>query len=132
MGTIYSIPNIPFFYLVYRAWSHWRALSGSKHIQFLLEHDLVNAKPSPMLDVLYSAGIMRAKRDNTLTSVPIESDKGESKPRETMVLHRWNSKVIAQALEVPELEVELDRAIWQVEGSLREREESNEENKKET
>jgi hypothetical protein len=117
---------------VYRAWSHWRALSGSKRIQFLLEHHLVNTKPSPVLDVLYSAGIMRAKRDNTLISAPLEGEDGESKLRETMVLQGWNSKVIAQALEVPELEVELERAIWQVENSLGERERSNEEKRRKT
>jgi hypothetical protein len=73
-----------------------------------------------MLDVLYSAGIMTAARDNAILSAPLEDTReGESKPRETMILQRWNSKVIAQALEVPELEVELDRAIWQVESSLK-------------
>jgi hypothetical protein len=127
-GTIYRIPNIPFFYLVYRAWSHWRAFSGSKHVQFLLERNLVNIKPSPMLDVLYSAGIMKAARDNPFVSDPSSGPRENESNPERMVLQRWNSRVIAQALDVPELELELERAIWQVENSLKEREQPTGEN----
>src|ERR1700722_11184421 len=95
------IPNIPFFYLVYRAWSHWRALSGSKHIQFLIERKLIKTKPSPILDTLYSAGIMRAVRDKTVirqssagTSQSQNTAASDGKPNEVMLLDRWNSKLI--------------------------------------
>lgn len=36
-----------------------------------------------------------------------------------MVLHKSNGKRIAEALEIPELEAELDRAVWQVEKALK-------------
>jgi hypothetical protein len=121
-----SVPNLPFFYLVFRAWSHWRALSGSKHIQFLIERKLVKTQPSPLLDTLYSAGIMRAVRDNTVirntSAGKVQTGEAASKEsiaKEALVLDRWNSKLIAKALEMPELEVELDRAIWQVETALK-------------
>jgi hypothetical protein len=39
-------------------------------------------------------------------------------PTEQMVLQKSNCKPIATALGVPELEIELDRAIWQVEKVL--------------
>lgn len=38
---------------------------------------------------------------------------------ETMVLHKSDGKRIAEALEIPELDVELDRAVWQVEKALK-------------
>jgi Mlc titration factor MtfA (ptsG expression regulator) len=46
-----------------------------------------------------------------------------------MVLHKSNCKPIATALGVPELEVELDRAIWQVEKVLHAEQELLEEKK---
>jgi len=106
------IPNLPFFYLVFRAWSHWRALSGSKHIEFLLDKKLITAQPSPILDELYSTG----KRPFNTTSN--SQQMSEPKGRETMVLHKSDGKRIAEALGVPELYVELDRAVWQVEKAL--------------
>jgi hypothetical protein len=44
-----------------------------------------------------------------------------------MVLTKESSKLIAGALEVPELEMELDRAIWQVENKLNGEQELKEE-----
>lgn len=35
-----------------------------------------------------------------------------------MVLHKSDGKRIAQALNIPELDIELDRAVWQVEKAL--------------
>lgn len=81
-----------------------------------------------MLDVLYSAGIMKAARDNPFVSDPSSGPRENESNPERMVLQRWNSRVIAQALDVPELELELERAIWQVENSLKEREQPTGEN----
>jgi len=126
VALIPVIPNIPFFYLVFRAWSHWRALSGSKHIEFLLDRKLVTPKPSPILDTLYSAGVMQAVRDNMLirTKGPTikyssSINEGSGSGEEVVLLQPWNARLMAKALEVPELEVELERAIWQVEKSLK-------------
>ena len=46
-----------------------------------------------------------------------------------MVLQKSRGKAIAKALEVPALELEIDRAIWQVEKALKAREELREEKK---
>lgn len=120
------IPNIPFFYLVYRAWSHWRALAGGKHIQFLLKNQLLVHKPSPILDEVY------AKQDPPLPSTP-DSTATPGEPKntnpnlpndaqpdgETMLLSQANGKKMTQALDLPQLEVELERAIWQVENAIK-------------
>ncbi|MCJ1404290.1 hypothetical protein MMC11_007515 [Xylographa trunciseda] len=52
-GLIPILPNIPFFYLVWRAWSHWRAFSGSKHIEYLLQQGLIKSAPLGPLSRLY-------------------------------------------------------------------------------
>lgn len=71
------IPNLPFFYLVYRAWSHWRALSGSKHIQHLLNKNLISPTPSPILDELYAAGIAKAISGASTTTTTKDTDTVE-------------------------------------------------------
>ncbi|KAI1640267.1 mitochondrial K+-H+ exchange-related-domain-containing protein [Biscogniauxia mediterranea] len=117
------IPNLPFFYLVYRAWSHWRALAGGKHIQFLVSNDLLAISPSKVLDTIYP-------RLMSSTPVPTEpttntgskqSPSAASKPsqEEKMLLTQENRRQLVTALEIPELEVELERAIWQVEAAIR-------------
>ena len=46
---------------------------------------------------------------------------------EGMLLRKSDGKRIAEALKVPELEMELDRAVWQVEKALRAEKEFKEE-----
>ena len=38
---------------------------------------------------------------------------------ETMLLSQANGKIMTQALDLPQLEVELERAIWQVETAIK-------------
>ena len=99
------IPNLPFFYLVFRAWSHYAALSGSKHLEFLVNQKLVTPQPSKILDELYARG--KKPFDN--------SNPGE----ERMFLHASDHKRFAEMLELPELSIELTRAVWQVEKVLK-------------
>jgi hypothetical protein len=129
---LFSIPNLPFFYLVYRAWSHWRALSGGKHIQFLLSNNLLALTPSPVVDEVY------AEQKDPLPSTPepttdaahevVNNPASSSSPNgaqnldgETMLLSQANGKKMTQALDLPQLEVELERAIWQVEAAIKQR-----------
>ena len=117
------IPNLPFFYLVFRAWSHWRALSGSKHVEYLLDKNLITTCPSRILDDLYTTGEQFSDR------TPVkETDTSKAfRTEERMLLHKSNGKQIAEALKMPELEVELDRAVWQVEKALKAEKELKEE-----
>ncbi|TQS36119.1 hypothetical protein Golomagni_03439 [Golovinomyces magnicellulatus] len=110
------IPNLPFFYLVFRAWSHWKALTGSRHLEYLLDNNLITPKPLSILDDLYcyekypidkNLPIAKNRASNTFLS------------RETMLLCESKSKIIAEALNVPELESELGRAVRQVKKELK-------------
>jgi hypothetical protein len=65
--------------------------------------------------------------DSVITPQSSEGQESDNKPGEVMLLSRWNSKLIAKALDLPELEVELDRAIWQVENVLKSQQELKEE-----
>lgn len=120
------IPNIPFFYLVYRAWSHWRALAGGKHIQFLLQNKLLIHTPSPKLDEVYSEQEPPLPSTPETTTMPGEpKNKNPTLPKnaqpeggETMLLSQANGKIMTQALDLPQLEIELERAIWQVETAI--------------
>ncbi|KAL0944242.1 uncharacterized protein CTRU02_202129 [Colletotrichum truncatum] len=112
------IPNLPFFYLVYRAWSHWRALEGGKHLRFLLDNKLLALSPSKLLNDIYTPLI-----PDNMVPTPSKPATGEAEPLkgksdvvkdEEILLSQANGQRIAKALEVPELGVEIERAIWQV------------------
>ncbi|KAK4142348.1 mitochondrial K+-H+ exchange-related-domain-containing protein [Dichotomopilus funicola] len=118
------IPNLPFFYLVYRAWSHWRALNGGKHVQFLVKNNLLTLTPSPLLDEVYATQkepLPSTPQPTTNPSVKAVSNPGHAAPNaeehpdgETMLLSQAKGKKMTQALDLAQLEVELERAIWQV------------------
>lgn len=106
VGILPVIPNLPFFYLVYRAWSHWRAILGGKHVKWLIDKQLLQTAPSSALDKLYggSSHLYDAKT-------------------ETMLLRQDQVKQFTETLGIPALTVELERAIWQVETDIRKKEE---------
>ncbi|BFZ57324.1 hypothetical protein PYCC9005_004376 [Savitreella phatthalungensis] len=61
------VPNIPFFYLAFRAWSHMRAMQGAQHLQLLLKENRLDFAASEKLDEIYdSAGSADAGRVNKL------------------------------------------------------------------
>lgn len=135
------IPNLPFFYLVYRAWSHWRALAGGKHIQFLIQNKLLTLSPSPILDEVY-AGVQPPllstpqpttgpEEEGLPKNVSPNKAKHTDPPGEVMLLNQANGKKAAQLLDLPQLEVELERAIWQVETAMKNQEEGPKEQEKE-
>ncbi|CAK7269290.1 hypothetical protein SEPCBS119000_003493 [Sporothrix epigloea] len=117
-GLVPVIPNIPFFYLAYRAWSHWRALSGGKHIQHLLErkNGLVFL-PSPVLDAIYAKE--KGSRGSQAGSQFRDGDQAQLDNLERLLLSNPDgSKAVADAFDSPALELELERAVWQVETAL--------------
>jgi hypothetical protein len=102
---------------VFRAYSHWKALSGSKHVEYLLENNLIKAAPSQILNDLYANGKLNFTR---IAEKPVDDLRSEeSDGKEQMLLHKSDGKVISDALDIAELNVELDRAVWQVENALK-------------
>jgi hypothetical protein len=108
------------------------ALSGSKHLEFLLDNNLTKSSPSLTLDELYSAGIshkseqwQRTHTDLAAERCPEHNGDGDGGTRsfrqqkEVVLLQQWNIRLIAKALDVPELHPELERALRQVDKSLK-------------
>ena len=89
-------------------------MSGSKHIEFLLDKKLITPRPSKILDELYTSGKRPFDTGSVTRTISHDSTTGT----DTMVLHKSDGKRIAQALEMPQLDIELDRAVWQVEKAL--------------
>ncbi|KAI9894116.1 MAG: hypothetical protein M1814_004887 [Vezdaea aestivalis] len=104
------VPNLPFFYVAFRAWSHWRAYSGSKHLAFLLDNNLIKNAPTSQLDKIYPVDSLNPGFDN------------DNPASESVVLEYEEAKEVAEILEVPELAPELERAINQVTEALEKQE----------
>ncbi|WRT68571.1 uncharacterized protein IL334_005549 [Kwoniella shivajii] len=49
------IPNFPFFYVLWRAWSHYKAWRGALYLETLLKHGLIVEKESEELTKVYSS-----------------------------------------------------------------------------
>ncbi|KAL8993345.1 MAG: hypothetical protein Q9169_006414 [Polycauliona sp. 2 TL-2023] len=136
-AVIPIVPNIPFFYLVFRAWSHWRARSGSRHVDFLLDNQLLNFTESPRLQRVYELAGLDIKMkecDSLLEKIAKHKsaiEKGDKttpwatiKPdtrtdAEEMLLSQSDGKTISELVDVPELEEHIQRAVKQVEKALK-------------
>ena len=92
-------------------------MSGSKHVEYLIQNNLIKATPSQILNDLYANGKLNFSR---ISEKPTEDLRSQEKDgKEQMLLHKSDGKVISNALEIAELDVELDRAVWQVENALK-------------
>ncbi|KAI0189329.1 mitochondrial K+-H+ exchange-related-domain-containing protein [Xylaria flabelliformis] len=130
------IPNLPFFYLAYRAWSHYRALAGGKHLQWLLSKKFYTLSPWESLDTVYPRQLPSSspsKRESTQSSSNSSSSSNESlQAPEKLLLTQESGRKLAQTLNIPELEVELERAIWQVETAIQRQSEVSETEQKQS
>jgi hypothetical protein len=119
------VPNIPGFYVLFRAWSHWRALSGAKHLDFLASNLLLD----PVPDISLSKAYYGAERRLNRLAVPVpsssppstattkEAGEATSEP-DFLLLDETASREIADMFGVPELQVEIERAVEQVSKQL--------------
>ncbi|KAF2207608.1 hypothetical protein CERZMDRAFT_115109 [Cercospora zeae-maydis SCOH1-5] len=125
------VPNLPFFYLVWRAWSHYKALYGGKLLQHLATHNHIKIAPSPRMDQLYAAGLISPSREATRGAphpTPEEikkiADVVEAQTangtEDAMLLQKWNGKLLAEGFKLPEMEIEIERAVEQVEQGIKE------------
>ncbi|KAF7113697.1 hypothetical protein CNMCM5793_003053 [Aspergillus hiratsukae] len=119
IALIPVVPNIPFFYLAYRGWSHWRALNGSRHLEYLVEKDLLNPVSFPGLEQLYAKRVARVLGTNDsekpASSMVEEVERSEDK----LLLDMADARKLASILDAPELALEAERAIFQVGESLK-------------
>jgi hypothetical protein len=133
-----SVPNLPFFYLCFRAYSHYRAWYGGKMLEHLMRNKLVKETSSPQLDAMYATGLLhptrqasreaeRPSEEDTERVSRVVAEQSQGDAEEVMVLQKWNGKLLAEAFELPEMEVEIERAVEQVEKSIGEEKKMREE-----
>ena len=108
------VPNLPLGYMLFRTWSHYRALNGGKYLEALLSRNLVAPTPSKEMDEIYAAGLPSNASQPASEKTPFQSNENS----ETMLLKRWNGKLIAETFQLPELEIEISRAVDQVEAMV--------------
>ncbi|KAK9453197.1 mitochondrial K+-H+ exchange-related-domain-containing protein [Dipodascopsis uninucleata] len=89
------IPNIPGFYFLYRIWSHWKAMEGAELLLRLVKEDRLVLEPNHTLETFYEH-----------SSAPPEDD--------FIILHEDKIHSLVLALDAPELESELRRAVTQI------------------
>lgn len=80
-----------------------------------MDKKLITTQPSKILDEIYASG------EGPFVPTPAleqGSTKTSSSEDERMLIHKSTGKKIAEVLKVPELELELERAVWQVERAI--------------
>jgi hypothetical protein len=100
--------------MLFRTWSHYRALNGGKYLEALLSRNLVAPTPSKEMDDMYAAGLPTNSSRTASANPPLQ----QNEIGETMLLKRWNGKLIAETFQLPELEIEISRAVDQVEAMV--------------
>ena len=94
------------------------------------------------MDAMYAAGLLHPTREESRkASTPTDEETDEVIKRvedqsntgheEAMLLQGWNGKLIAEAFDLPEMEVEIERAVEQVERSIQANKEALTNKKKE-
>jgi len=123
------LPNFPAFYLIYRAWSHYKALFGAKYLDFMVENHLMEPSPSSLLDKIYVASLMSSKTKPNLVPEQITKEQidtivsgvksfSASQSKDTMLLNAASGAILSSEFEVKEMAVEVERAVEQVNKSL--------------
>lgn len=94
-------------------------MNGSRHLEYLVKNDLLNPISFPGLEQLYAKRVSRTL-DNIEAEKPAASMVEDVEKSDDRVLLRMkDAKKLASILEAPELALEAERAIIQVEEQLR-------------
>ncbi|KAK9365856.1 mitochondrial K+-H+ exchange-related-domain-containing protein [Lipomyces kononenkoae] len=120
------IPNLPGFYLLYRAWSHWKAWEGAKLLKRIVDENKFVMEPSHAIEGVYHG------------EAPVVVDRPDNPTGEKMLLQDSQVAALSNAMDAEEVEAELHRALAQVRGHIKkelerkqkEEEEEEEEEKK--
>ncbi|SNX81711.1 uncharacterized protein MEPE_00416 [Melanopsichium pennsylvanicum] len=112
------VPNLPFFYLVYRAWSHWKAYKSSQYLSTLIAQDRVHPTESKELDAIFAQttppatpAISESPAEKATEPAPVED--------EHMLLLQQHIATLMDKMDFPEwVKADLRRARLQVEKAV--------------
>lgn len=104
------------------------ALNGSRHLEFLVKKDLLNPVQFPGLEQLYAKRLSQIlDHPDPEKPTPKTADDVEMSD-ERLLLRMSDAKKLASILDAPELALEAERAIVQIEESLKSKAQSAQEN----
>ncbi|KAI0755382.1 mitochondrial K+-H+ exchange-related-domain-containing protein [Daedaleopsis nitida] len=117
------IPNFPFFFCVWRSWSHYRAYKASQYLEGFLRRGAIVPEASAALDAIYAkyAPPLLAKPERSsdpafTTSHPSNTDPPNSTSGAWLLLTKDAVPELVKALELPEestFAVDMYRALEQ-------------------
>lgn len=89
-----------------------------------MNKDLVKISPSKLLHTAYTEAVMDMKMREFKVGVgdvgsSARQDRNPRQVEEKLLLSQSSGQLIAEYLEIPELAAEIQRAVWQVERSLK-------------
>ena len=107
-----------------------------------MSKDLVKITASAQMDEMYTAGLLHPNRKASRAApYPTEAETEQVSrvveaqthggKEDVMVLQRWNGKLIAERFHLPEMEVEIERAVEQVERAIEKEKSELDDEKKE-
>lgn len=94
-------------------------MNGSKHLEFLLEKGLLNPTSHPGLEELYAKRVSYALESTGVDKPISEMVEEVEKSDDRLLLRMKDAKKLASILEAPDLALEAERAIIQVEEELK-------------
>jgi hypothetical protein len=117
-------------------------LYGGQLLEHLAKKDLVNITASQEMDEMYTAGLLHPNRKTSRAAPYPTNAETEQVSRvieaqthggkeDVMVLQRWNGKLIGERFRLPEMEIEIERAVEQVEKAIEKEKGELDEEKKE-
>lgn len=94
----------------------------------MLQKNAIDLTSSERLDQFYAAGLAKSA-DETVANVPalaaeeveqaaVKIDEEVAAGKEALLLRRWNGDLLAEEFKLPEMEMEIDRAVEQVQKAL--------------
>jgi hypothetical protein len=115
------IPNIPFFFCVWRAWSHWRAYKASDYLEKLLESGAIAPKAHEPLDEIYTkytpkriASASSSSETEPLLDTKESPSQAPETSEEEQLLTKDAVKPIIQLFDLPDsAEGDMNRALDQ-------------------
>lgn len=93
-------------------------MNGSRHLEFLVEKDLLNPISIPELELLYAQRASKALDDTPIGTPASEMVEDVEQSDDRVLLKMSDAKKLATILEAPELALEAERAIVQVSEQL--------------
>ncbi|KAI0701553.1 mitochondrial K+-H+ exchange-related-domain-containing protein [Cerioporus squamosus] len=101
------IPNLPFFFCVWRSWSHYQAYKASQYLDAFLQQGAIVPEASPQLDVIYAKYAPAPPRESkdaaesaSEKSSPESEDASASSP--SLLLTKEAVPELQKTLELPE------------------------------